>query len=610
MARVTRLVPSITRLVPSITRLVPSITRLVQSITLWAVARPSAPRSALAVSRGDAPADLLVEGANVFVPSIRDWVNTSLAISDGIVAGWGDRPAKTVIDCTGKWITPGFIDAHMHLESTKLWIDEFVRAVLPNGTTAVAADPHEIANVFGVPGVAALIEAAAPLPFTFGVCASSCVPASPFESSGADLSHVEVHELLDQHGAIGVAEVMNFPGVISGDPEMLARIATAGSRRVDGHAPGLRGFGLDAYLAAGVESDHECTELAEAIEKRMKGMWVFIRQGSASKNLLDLIPMAIDQGTDLLAFCTDDREPDTLATRGHINDCIRLAVGAGLSVEDALVMATINPATYHGFTHLGQLAPGYQADLCVFDDLDTWRPSAVYQRGHQVVADGRLVASTVADQPVPEWMKTSIHLAHELTPSAFALAADTGSARVIGVTEGSLTTEHLQMNLDDASADIGIIGCVERHRETGRVGLGFVSGFGIRRGAIGSTVAHDAHNCMVIGHRGAGGDADMAAAVNRLREIGGGQVVILDGQVLAEVRLPIGGLMSDRRSAEVATELDALVDAGRKLGITLEAPFMQLSFLGLSVIPQLRITDRGLVDVDRFELTDLMVGSA
>jgi adenine deaminase len=495
----------------------------------------------------------------------------------------------------------------MHLESTKLWVDEFVRAVLPHGTTAVAADPHEIANVFGVPGVTALIEAAAPLPFTFGVCASSCVPASPFESAGAELTHVEVNELLDDHGAIGVAEVMNFPGVIAGDAEMLARIATAGTRKVDGHAPGLRGNGLDAYLAAGVESDHECTMLDEAREKRMKGMWVFIRQGSASKNLSELIPMAIEEGTDLLAFCTDDREPDTLAVRGHINDCIRLAVEAGLSVEDALVMATSNPANYHGFNHLGHLGPGYQADLCVFEDLQSWKPVAVYQRGVEVVAEGRLIDSSVADRPVPDWMRSSVHLADNLGSAAFAPDHSSGRARVIGVTQGSLTTSHLYMDLDDPETDIAIIGCVERHRETGRIGVGYVNGFGIRRGAIASTVAHDAHNCMVIGHRGPGGAEDMATAVNRLREIGGGQVVMLDGSVLAEVRLPIGGLISDRRAHEVAEQLDVLVQAATQLGISLEAPFMQLSFLGLSVIPQLRITDRGLLDVDRFELTSLTV---
>lgn len=571
------------------------------------MARPSVTPRGLAVARGDAPADLLITGGRVFVASTRSWHNTSLAIADGCIVGWGDRDAIETLDVGGAALTPSFVDAHMHLESTKLWVDEFVRAVLPHGTTAVASDPHEIANVFGIPGVAALIDAAADLPFHFGVCASSCVPASPFESSGAELSHVDVAGLLESHGAIGVAEVMNFPGVINGDPEMLARIATAGTRRVDGHAPGVRGHQLDAYLAAGVESDHECTTLDEAREKRMKGMWVFIRQGSASKNLDDLIPMVHEGGTDLIAFCTDDREPDTLRSLGHINDCARRAVAAGVSETDALIMASTNPALYHGFTHLGSLAPGYQADILAFDALGTWQPSIVWQRGHEVARNGRLTDGIITDTPAPEWMMSSIHLDTDLTPGFFALAAPTGQARVIGVVEGSLTTSHLELDAADPTNDIARIACVERHRRTGRVGLGYVSGFGIERGAIASTVAHDAHNCMAIGERGAAGAADMAAGVNRLREIGGGQVVILDGRVIAEVRLPIGGLMSNRRAHEVADELDTLVAAGRTLGITLEAPFMQLSFLGLSVIPQLRITDKGLVDVDKFELTDLAV---
>jgi adenine deaminase len=431
------------------------------------------------------------------------------------------------------------------------------------------------------------------------------VPASPFESSGAELSHLEVASLLDQHGAIGVAEVMNFPGVIAGDPEMLARIATAGTRRVDGHAPGLCGHLLDAYLAAGVESDHECTALAEAREKRMKGMWVFVREGSASRNLIELIPMVLDQGTDLVAFCTDDREPDTLRSAGHINDCARLAVAQGVSETDALIMASTNPALYHGFTQLGQLSPGYQADILAFDQLGTWEPNTVWQRGNVVARDGAVIPTAVADRPAPQWAKASIHLAREVSAAAFELEIEGSEAKVIGVTAGSLTTSHLRLDPTDPAVDIARIGCVERHRETGRVGIGFVSGFGLTRGAIASTVAHDAHNAMTIGGRGADGPAEMAAAVNRLREIGGGQVVIDGGRVVAEVRLPIGGLMSDKRANEVADELEALVDAARHIGITLPAPFMQLSFLGLSVIPQLRLTDKGLVDVDRFELTSV-----
>ena len=405
--------------------------------------RPSSPH-VLAVARGDAPADLLLRGGRVLSPSSREWVETDLAIADGVVAGWGPRQAVEEIDLAGAAVTAGFVDAHMHLESTKLWVDEFVRTVLPLGTTAVAADPHEVANVFGIPGVAALIAAAAQLPFTFGVTASSCVPASPFESPGAELWASDLTELLDEHRAIGVAEVMNFPGVIAGDPEMLARIATAGRRRVDGHAPGVSGRLLDAYLAAGVESDHECTELAEAQEKRRKGMWIFIRQGSASQNLNDLIPIVLGGGTDHVALCSDDREPDTLLEEGHMNHCVRLAIAAGVSEIEALVLATINPAEYHGFTELGALGPGYQADILCFDTLAGVRPAAVYQRGRLVARDGLVVPGAVPDTPAPAFMRQSVHLDVPPPAAAFDAGLPAGSrVRTIGVHDGSLTTESL-----------------------------------------------------------------------------------------------------------------------------------------------------------------------
>ncbi len=571
------------------------------------MARPAASARAIAAARGDGPADLLITGGRVFAAPTREWIATDLAVCDGVVVGWGPRDAIETVDVAGAALTPGFIDAHMHLESTKLWVDEFVRAVLPHGTTAVAADPHEIANVFGVAGVAALAAAAAPLPFTFGICASSCVPASPFESPGAELHAADVRELLDEHGAIGVAEVMNFPGVIAADPEVMAKIAAAGHRRVDGHAPGLSGNRLDAYLAAGVESDHECTTLAEAEEKRRKGMWVFVREGSASKNLVELIPMVLRGGVDLVALCTDDREPDLIRDRGHINDCVRLAVEHGVRLEDALVLGSMHVAEYHNFHHLGQLAPGYQADICAFSDLASLEPDRVWQRGRLVARGGDIVTGAVPTSPAPAWMLRSVHLAHVPTAAALDLAPPTdGVARVIGLIAGQLVTRHLVLDVTAPDIDVARIGVLERHHRTGRVGLGWASGFGLRRGAIASTVAHDAHNCMVVGTRDAAGPADMAAAVARLAELGGGQVAMLDGKVLAEIALPIGGLMSDRTASDVASGIATVTAAAHtQLGITIPAPFMQLSFLGLSVLPQLRLTDLGLVDVDAFALTDV-----
>lgn len=541
------------------------------------------------------------------MPGTREWVTTDLAIADGTIAGWGPREARETVDVSGAALTAAFVDVHMHLESTKLWVDEFVRAVLPHGTTAVAADPHEIANVFGIPGIVALAEASRRLPFTFGISAPSCVPASHFESPAAEFSSAELTELLEKHGAIGIAEVMNFPGVVNGDPEVLAKIATAGDKRVDGHAPGLVGCQLDAYLVAGVESDHECTDLEEAEEKRRKGMWIFIREGSASRNLAALIGTVLRHGTDRIALCTDDREPDTLLHSGHVNDCARLAVAAGVRAEDALVMVTSNPADYYHFDHLGWIAPGYQADVLCFDDLSSFEPVRVWQAGELVAVDGAVVPGAVPDADAPDWMRASVHLETLPGPGAFDLPPPAaGRARVIGVESRSLTTRALVLDVTDPSAQVARIAVVERHCRTGRIGLGYVHGFGLSRGAIASTVAHDAHNCMVVGAIDESGPGEMAVAVARLAEIGGGQVAVRDGRVLAEVRLPIGGLMSDQRIEEVAREVGLLADAASNdLGVTIDSPFMQLSFLGLSVLPELRITDRGLVDVTKFALTDV-----
>jgi adenine deaminase len=562
--------------------------------------RPQASARAIAVARGDEPADLLITGGRVFSPARREWVETALAVADGVVAGWGEREATEVVDVPGAALTPAFIDAHMHLESTKLWIDEFVRAVLPHGTTAVAADPHEVANVLGVPGIVALAEAAAPLPFNFGVYASSCVPASSFESAGAALDAEDVRELIERHGARGVAEVMNFPGVIAGDPEMLSRIAAADGRRVDGHSPGVSGRALDAYLAAGVESDHESTAIEEVIERRQKGMWVFLRQGSASQNLETLIPDIVRHGPDLAAFCTDDREPDTLLRLGHINDCARLAVAAGVSETDALLLTSTNPARYHGFNQLGNLGPGYQADVLCFDELASWRPARVWQAGRLVAQDGEIVPGAVPSAPVPGLMLETVRLGGVPDPDQLVLVHPEGTeVRAVGVESRSITSRDRRVTVGEPGADLAHAAVVERHRASGRIGLGYATGFGIKAGAMASTVAHDAHNCVTVGALGAG--ADMAAAVGRLADLGGGQVAVLDGQVVGEVPLPLAGLMSGRPATEVAEQIRSLNEAAASsLGTTVEEPFMLLSFIALSVIPELRLTDGGLVDVGEF----------
>ncbi len=569
------------------------------------MSRPQATTRAIAVARGDEPADLLITGGRVFSAATREWIDTSLAVADGFIAGWGDREAHEIVDVDGAALTPGFIDAHMHLESTKLWIDAFVGAVLPHGTTAIAADPHELANVLGRDGIIALMEAATAVPFTFAVYAPSCVPASPFESSGAELLAADIDALVNTNHAQGVAEVMNYPGVIAADPEMLARIRTAGWRRVDGHAPGVRGFQLDAYLAAGPESDHEATELEEAIEKRRKGMWLFLRQGSASQNLVELAPTIVMHGTDMAAFCTDDREPDTLLSVGHINDCARLATQHGISETDAILLASTNPARYHNLNHLGNLGPGYQADILAFDELGSWQPTNVWQRGKLVASHGKLTPDAVAPVAAPASYRNTVNVGALPTAAQLTLALAPGTrVRAVGVESNSLTTLRREVTLGEAENlssrgdDIAYAAVVERHRGSGRIGRAYATGFGLKRGAIASTVAHDAHNIVVIGASA----ADMAVAVERLTETGGGQLAVLDGAVIGEVPLALAGLMSDQPAQVVAEQLIELQHATvSQLGTTVDEPFMQLSFIALSVIPQLRITDGGLVDVDRFE---------
>lgn len=560
----------------------------------------------LAIARGEQPCDLCLVDCLLFVPTTKEWITTDIAIAKGVVVGWGRREAHHTEDVHGAFVIPGLIDAHMHIESTKLWLSEFARAVIPQGTAAVAADPHEMANVAGEPGVKAMMDAARGLPMTFGFAASPCVPASPFESPGATFGLDEMRSVMCDPSGIGVAEVMNFPGVIAGDPFLLEKIAAAKHARVDGHAPGLSGFGLDAYLCAGVESDHEVTTLQECEEKRRKGMWIFARQGSAAKNIAAIAPSVIAHGTDRMALCSDDREPDLLLREGHMNDCVRTAVAAGVSVEDALVMATLNPARYHGFNHLGSLSPGMQADFGIYSSLEELKPTKVYHKGSLVAENGAMTVTLDRSDP-PASLSHSVRLRQPLGPDRFVSSARDGDAiRVIGVRDRSLWTLAESATYHDEDPTLAQLTVVERHHGTGRLAHAFVSHTGLRQGALASTVAHDAHNLMVLGANSARGRDDMALAVAEVVRLDGGQVVCCDGEVLARVPLPIAGLMSAEPVEVMAQSLArAEVAARDRLGLTLESSFMTLSFLGLSVIPSLKLTDQGLVDVDLFRLVEL-----
>ena len=552
----------------------------------------------LAVARGAEPADLVLRGGRVLCVFTREWLDLDVAIVDGVVAGLGAYEGLETIDAGGRYLVPGFVDPHLHIESSKLLIDEFARLVLPLGTTAVVADPHEIANVLGTDGVHWLLDAAAGLPLDVYFMASSCVPASRFESPRRALSTGDLEGLLRRTHVLGLAEMMNFPGVLTGEASELAKLRLA--RHVDGHAPGLSGRELNAYAAAGIESDHEAATLEQGRERLRAGLWVLIREGSSARNLKALLPLVAEYGPGRLAFCTDDREPEHVADDGHINAVVRDAVALGVAAEDAIVLASLNPATYHGLNHLGAIAPGRRADVLFLDDLVSFRPARVLKRGRPL--------GEIAPVVVPEWVKRTVHVGRR-EPADMAVPWHGGKARVVGlVPDQIITAAHVDeltprdgLAIADPARDLAKVAVCERHLQTGRVGLGFVRGFGLERGALGSTVAHDAHNLIVVG----ADDASMLGAVRRLRELGGGLVVADGDRVLAELPLPVAGLLSDQPLAEVLAASRELASAVRSLGVDFPQPVQMLAFLSLSVIPTLKITDRGLVDVERFELVPL-----
>ncbi len=554
----------------------------------------------LAVARGDEPADLVVRGGKVFSVFTREWLEADVAVVDGVVAGLGSYRGDETLDASGSYVVPGFIDAHLHLESPKLMVDEFARLVLPLGTTPVVADPHEIENVLGVDGVHWLLDATSGLQLDVFFMASSCVPASPFESPRRPLTPGDLESLMRRRRVLGLAEMMNFPGVVAGSPAELEKLALEGARHVDGHAPGLLGPELQAYVAAGIHSDHEALTVEEGRERLRAGMWLLVREASMARNLRGLLPLVEEYGPWRIAFCTDDRDPDDIVDSGHVNGMVREAVAAGIAPEDALLMASHHPALCHGLSNHGALAPGYVADLLLLPDLVSFRPSLVLKHGRPI--------DDVPRVDIPEWVRQSVRIA-PVSPADFAIPWSGGTLRAIGLVEDQVVTESVAREpvveggqaVASADHDLAKIAVVERHLATGRIGLGFVSGSGLRRGALASSVAHDAHNIVVVGMS----DRDMAFAVERLAELGGGIVAVEGVQVVAELPLPVAGLLADAPLAEVVERSRACNDAAHALGWSGATPFLTLSFLGLSVIPSLKITDRGLVDVDRFEIVPL-----
>lgn len=558
----------------------------------------------LSVAKGDCAADLIFKNArvvNVFTGEVEPG---NVAVCQGVIAGVGDyQQASQVLDLDGRYLAPGLINGHTHIESSMLDVGQYARAVVPRGTLAVITDLHEIANVCGFEGIRYVLNCIRRLPLDLLLMAPSCVPATHLETSGASLGTPDIRRLLRLKGCIGLGEVMNFPGVLGGDEMVLSKISSARGKIVDGHAPGVTGKALNAYIAAGIHSDHESVSLSEAEEKLKRGMYVMVREGSSEKNLEALLPLVTDKTYKRCFFVVDDRSPLDLLEDGDIDAVVRGAIGRGLDPVRAIQMATINTAEYFRLDRLGAVAPGYMANLIVLGDLSRLEIEMVFYRGRLVARDkkplfplsgvgGRGPTGTVNIKP--------------FGMEALRLFPSGETEPVIEVVPGQIVTrkrmEKVRVSggvvLPEPERDILKLVVVERHRATGNIGLGLVTGFGLKRGALASSIAHDSHNIVAVGT----GDADIFAAVKELARLNGGLVATAGGEVLASLALPIAGLLSDEPLEVVVAGLAELERVARDLGATLPSPFAALSFLALPVIPELRLTDLGLVDVNAFKL--------
>ena len=551
--------------------------------------------------RGLEPADLVLKGGRVFDLITGELVDSDVAIcGDTIVGVFAGYSGRREIDVTGRVLVPGFIDTHLHVESSLVTPHEFDRCVTPRGVTTAICDPHEIANVCGVPGIRYFLDCAAELVMDLRVQLSSCVPSTHMETTGARLSAADLVPFRDHPKVIGLAEFMNYPGVLMKDAGCLEKLEAFAGRHIDGHAPLLRGRDLNGYVSTGIRTEHEATSHAEGLEKLRKGLRVLIREGSVSKDLHALAGLLTERFSPYLCLCTDDRNPLDIGEHGHIDYMIRTAIGLGAPPLAVYRAASLAAAEAFGLKDRGLIAPGKRADIAVIDSLEGCHASLVLSGG--VVADGAAFAARRRVEPVA---RRSVQ-APRVTAGSFRTGGNRVETPVIGILPGKIITEHLTFEIapvdgdkrPDVARDLVKIAVVERHGVNGNIATGFVKGFGLERGAIASTVCHDHHNIVVVGV-----DAgDMAAAANRLSEIEGGFVVVAGGKVLAELALPVAGLMSLRSFEEVREGLVALRAAARSLGVVLEEPFLQLAFLCLPVIPHLKITDMGMVDVDRFEV--------
>ena len=565
----------------------------------------------ISAARGQAPADLVLANANIVNVFTGEIERGNVAIVGDRIAGVGDYgKAKETIDLDGRYLAPGFIDGHVHLESSMLDVGQYARAVVPHGTLTVVTDLHEIANVSGIPGMRYILNSAGRVPLDLLLMAPSCVPATNLETSGATVDSAALRQVLRWKNCIGLGEMMNFPGVIDGDKDVLAKIELTRGQAIDGHAPGLSGLDLSAYIAAGIRSDHESVSLDEAREKLQRGMHIMIREGSSEKNLETLLPLVNDRTARRCMLVVDDRTCVDILKDGDIDAVVRKAVRDGLTLVRAIQMVTINPAEYFGLVGMGAIAPGYRANLVVINDLASLKIGMVFYNGRLVAADGKPLFE--ARKARGRALTNSVH-AKPLASDAFRLRSSVGARHgvplpTIEIVPGQIITRKVEVEpkvvdgeiVSDIERDMLKLAVIERHKATGNIGLGLVKGFGLKQGALASSVAHDSHNIVVAG----ADDESMFTAVKEIERMHGGLVAAHGKEVLASLALPIAGLLSDLPAETVAEDLGKLEDAARLFGATLPSPFSTLSFLALPVIPELRLTDLGLVDVNEFRIID------
>ncbi|MCJ7443211.1 MAG: adenine deaminase [Methanotrichaceae archaeon] len=561
----------------------------------------------ISAARGEIEINLLIEGAEIANTLSGEVHRSDIAVHRGRVVGFDCCSAQEIMDFSGSILAPAFIDGHVHIESSMVTIPQYARAVVPRGTTSVIIDPHEIVNVMGVDGIMYMFESSESVPLNVFMMLPSCVPATDLETSGAVLDAKTLEKLIGDKRVLGLAELMNYPGVVFRNSSVLEKIKVAKTKLIDGHCPHLGGRDLSAYIAAGIRSDHECTSLPEATEKLRKGMYIMIREGSAAKNLKDLLPLVNPFNSRQFLFVSDDRHPADILYEGHIDFMVRTAIKEGLDPILALQIASLNAAQYFGLKDLGAIAPGFRADMVVLDDLGDPYISKVIKDGKLVALDGQLL-SKLETGPIPLCSEMRIG---DLDLASFEIIADSLYARVIGIVRDQLITKSLVCPVKaqcgkviaDTNQDIIKMAVIERHIASGNIGLGLVHGFGLKVGSIASSIAHDSHNIAVLGVT----SEDMLSAVLAIKRMKGGLVVIRDGKIEASLSLPIGGLLSDMSIHVVAEGVSDCIQGAHDLGCQLKDPFMTLSFLCLPVIPELRLTDKGLVDVTKFDFIPLFI---